>query len=114
MPISRTDPFRLTRLDPFTFTFTVTEEEVQEEGYLKSLSPAEELAVFLSIRGMCLREAGRRAEAAESFAAASRLVPGCRGCRLMLASLGSPGVVALPANGPGNGPVQPLSVQPGR
>ena len=67
--------------------FPVTEEEVQSEGYLKSLTPAEELAVFLSIRGMCLREAGRRAEAAESFAAAARLAPTCRGYRRMLASL---------------------------
>jgi hypothetical protein len=35
--------------------FEVSEREVAAEGYLKSLSPAEELAVFLSIRGMCLR-----------------------------------------------------------
>ena len=67
--------------------FPVTDEEAQAEGYLKSLSPAEELAVFLSIRGLCLREAGRRAEAAESFATASRLAPGCRGYRRMLASV---------------------------
>jgi hypothetical protein len=68
--------------------FPVTDEEVQAEGYLKSLTPAEDLAVFLSMRGMCLREAGHRAEAAESFAAASRLAPGCRGYRLMLESFG--------------------------
>ena len=67
--------------------FSITEEEVQAEGHLKSLTAAGELAVFLSIRGMCLREAGRRIEAVESFAAASRLAPGCRGYRLMLESL---------------------------
>ncbi len=63
--------------------FDVTEEEVQAEGYLKSLSAAEELAVFLSIRGMCWREAGRFAEAAESFREAARLWPGCRSFQLM-------------------------------
>jgi hypothetical protein len=65
----------------------VSPSEEREEGYLKSLSPAEELAVFLSIRGMCLREAGRWPEAADAFAAAARLAPACRGYQLMLASL---------------------------
>jgi hypothetical protein len=55
--------------------FPVTDAEVKAEGYLKSLTPAEELAIFLSIRGMCLREAGRNSEAAQAFAAASRLAP---------------------------------------
>jgi hypothetical protein len=63
--------------------FPVTEEEVQAEGYLKSLNPPEELALFLSIRGMCWLEAGKKTEAAESFAAAARLSPGCRSyCRM--------------------------------
>ena len=35
----------------------ITPAEEVAEGYLKSLTPPEELAVFLSIRGMCLREA---------------------------------------------------------
>jgi hypothetical protein len=61
--------------------FAVTDAEVKAEGYLKSLTPAEELAAFLSIRGMCLREAGRKGEAAEAFAAASRLAPNCRSYR---------------------------------
>jgi len=43
--------------------------------------------VFLSIRGMCLRETGRLPEAAEAFAAAARLAPACRGYQVMLASL---------------------------
>lgn len=56
-------------------------EEVAAEGYMRSLSAAEELAVFLSIRGMCWREAGRSAEAVESFRAAARLAPGCQSYR---------------------------------
>ena len=71
-------------------------EEVAE-GYLRSLTPPEELAVFLSIRGMCLREADRLREAAEAFAAAARLAPTCNGYRAMLASLQSrPGPGAPP------------------
>ena len=68
----------------------VTPAEEAAEGYLKSLTPPEELAVFLSIRGMCLREAGRLPEAAEAFAAAARLAPACRGYQVMLASLQGP------------------------
>ncbi len=66
--------------------FEVSPDQVAAEGYLKSLTPPEELAVFLSIRGMCLREAGRLSEAADSFAAAAKLAPNCRGHRQMLAS----------------------------
>ena len=65
----------------------ITAAEEVAEGYLKSLTPPEELAVFLSIRGMCLREAGRLEEAAAAFAAAARLAPDCRGYQVMLASL---------------------------
>ena len=39
--------------------YPVTEEEIQADGYLKSLTPVEELALFLSLRGHCLKEAGR-------------------------------------------------------
>ena len=67
--------------------FEITPEEEAAEGYLKSLTPSEELAAFLSIRGMCLREGGRISEAADAFAAAARLAPGCRSYRTMLASL---------------------------
>lgn len=65
----------------------VSEEEVQAEGYLKSLTPSEELAVFLSIRGMCWREAGRNADATKSFREAARLAPQCQGYRIMLSQL---------------------------
>ena len=46
--------------------YPVTEEEIKTDGYLKSLTPAEALAVFLSLRGHCLREAGRTQEAASA------------------------------------------------
>ena len=65
----------------------VSEEEVKAEGYLKSLSPAEELAVFLSIRGMCWFEAKRYAEAAASFQVAARLAPSCKTYRVMAEDL---------------------------
>ena len=63
--------------------FPVSDEEVAAEGYLKSLTAPEELAVFLSIRGMCLREAGRRQEAADSFASAARFAPNCHSYKRM-------------------------------
>lgn len=50
-----------------------------------SVWSAEELAVFVSIRGMCLREAGQLGEAAESFATAARLAPNCQSYRQMQA-----------------------------
>jgi len=56
----------------------VTEAEVQADGHLKSLTPAEELAVFLSIRGMCQAESGNYADASASFAHAAKLATGCR------------------------------------
>lgn len=75
----------------------VSPAEEAAEGYLRSLTPSEELAVFLSIRGMCLREAGRLPEAAEAFAAAARLAPACRGYQVMLASLRASGGRVSPA-----------------
>jgi hypothetical protein len=69
----------------------ITPAEEAAEGYLKSLTPPEELAVFLSIRGMCLRESGKWSHAMVAFAAASRLAPGCRGYELMVGSLRASG-----------------------
>jgi hypothetical protein len=65
----------------------VTQNEEVAEGYLKSLSPAEELAAFLSIRGMCLRALGRAPEASDAFAAAAHLAPHCQSYRQMHESL---------------------------
>jgi hypothetical protein len=48
--------------------FPVSDGEIRTEGYLKSLTASEELAVFLSLRGNCLKESGRLKEAANCFA----------------------------------------------
>lgn len=77
--------------------FEISWSEEIAEGYLKSLTPAEEFAVFLSIRAMCLRQAGRFGEAAEAFAAAARLAPGCRSYKEMADSIRSGGGGSLPA-----------------
>jgi hypothetical protein len=53
--------------------------------FLKSLTAAEELAVFLSLRGNCLKEAGRLNEATTSYAKASQLAPGWNTYRALLA-----------------------------
>jgi hypothetical protein len=74
--------------------FPVTEEEVRANGYLKSLTSAEELAVFLSLRGNCLKEAGRIAEAKGCYEQAVRLAPDARSYRLLLADASSPFTVA--------------------
>ena len=65
--------------------FLVSDEEIRTEGYLKSLTATEELAVFLSLRGDCLKEAGRMTEAADCFAAALHLSPGWNAYRALLA-----------------------------
>ena len=70
--------------------FPVSEEEIRAEGYLKSLSAAEELAVFLSLRGNCLKEVGQIQEAATCYAQAARLAPGSRSYGLLLADLQPP------------------------
>lgn len=65
--------------------FPVTEEEIKAEGYLQSLTSAQELSVFLTIRAMCLREAGRMKDAIAAHAAALRLEPNWRGNQFLLA-----------------------------
>jgi hypothetical protein len=80
--------------------FEISPAEEAAQGYLKSLTPAEELAVFLSIRGMCLREAGRAQEAADAFSAAAKLAPHCRGYSEMAATLQRSGNPNHASNGP--------------
>jgi len=63
-----------------------SEQEIAAEGYLKSLSPPEELGVFLSIRAMCLRESGRYGEAAEVFELAARFAPRVKSYQVMAAN----------------------------
>jgi len=75
--------------------FELTDQEIEAHGYLKSLTPSDELAVFLSIRGQCLVEAGRLAEAAKSFNDAARLSPNILGFRQLFAEAQS----KLAANG---------------
>ena len=70
--------------------FPVSDEEIRAEGYLKSLTAAEELAVFLSLRGSCLREAGQIKEAAACYAQAARLAPATRSYALLQANLQQP------------------------
>lgn len=63
--------------------FPVTEDEIKADGYLKSLTTEEQLAVFLSIRGHCLMAAHRYAEAATNYAQAARLAPESHGYQLL-------------------------------
>jgi hypothetical protein len=98
--------------------FPVTDEEIQADGYLKSLTPVEELALFLSLRGHCLKEAGRVAEAVASYAEAVRLAPDARPYRLLLAaaqqerSRPASGACVPPAPGPQHGYAQTTPMPP--
>ena len=67
--------------------FPVSDAEIHAEGYLKSLTSSEELAVFLSLRGNCLKAAGRLNEAADCYAKASHLAPTWNAYRALLADL---------------------------
>lgn len=63
--------------------FPVGEDEIRENGYLKSMTTAEELSVFLTIRGACLTEAGRLAEATLTFRSACLREPNWRGNQVL-------------------------------
>jgi hypothetical protein len=65
--------------------FPVSAEEEQTERYFKALKPAEELAIFLSIRASCLSAAGAFVEAVRARAQALRLVPGSIAYQRLLA-----------------------------
>lgn len=52
-----------------------TEADIAHDWYLKSLTPAEELAGFLSTRGDCLTDNGRVAEACQAYDWARQLAP---------------------------------------
>lgn len=49
------------------FPHPISDSEIQAEGYLKSLSPVEELSAFLEVRAMCLKENRRYDEALTAF-----------------------------------------------
>ena len=56
----------------------MSSEEERENRYLKSMTAAEECAVFLSTRGQCLMAAGGLDEAISAHEAAARLAPESR------------------------------------
>ncbi len=66
--------------------FPVSEAELREDGYLKSLTDAEEIALFMSLRAQCLRVAGRQAESVQALEMAAQLAPESRPYRLLLAA----------------------------
>ena len=53
----------------------VSEQEVKDNHFLRSLTAAEELGLFLEMRGHCLFDSGRLAEAQVMYANAYRLMP---------------------------------------
>jgi hypothetical protein len=62
-----------------------TEIDEAEGWYLKSMTTCEELASFLAMRGDCLTDNGRLAEAVEAYAWASALAPGDKRYQQILA-----------------------------
>jgi tetratricopeptide (TPR) repeat protein len=70
--------------------FIITDAEVKEEGYLRSLTPVEELAEFLTNRACCLAAAGEFKQARECLEHAARLVPQIPRFRLALTALNQP------------------------
>lgn len=65
--------------------FPLSEQDIKEDDYLKSLSPNEELSVFLSIRGECQTEAEQLGDALASFNLAYKYVPTWKGNQVLLA-----------------------------
>jgi hypothetical protein len=58
-----------------TWPQPISEAEVRAGRFLQSLTPAEELAVFLAARGHCLHDIGRLPEARVAYARAHRFDP---------------------------------------
>ena len=58
-----------------TWPIPISHDLVERFGYLKSLTPAEEIADFLVMRGHCLEDNGRLAEACDAYRLACRLAP---------------------------------------
>lgn len=58
-----------------TWPQPISNELIDTLGYLKSLTPAEETAAFLALRGHCLEDTGRIAKACEAYCSSSRLAP---------------------------------------
>jgi len=62
-----------------------TEIDEAEGWYLRSMTPREELASFLAMRGDCLTDNGRLAEAVQAYAWASAVAPADKRYQQMLA-----------------------------
>ncbi len=58
--------------------YPITADEEREDGYLKNLTPADELAVFLTIRGACLMGMGRLNESLSAYEHAALIAPDVR------------------------------------
>ncbi len=67
--------------------YPMTEEEMKSGHFLKSLTAAEELAIFLETRGHCLKAAGLFREAQNAYLAAQALTPQWPEHDLFLAAL---------------------------
>ena len=65
--------------------YLITDKEIKDGFYLKSLTPAEELAIFLELRGSCLLENGRYEEAIFACERALQLMPQSPGAQKLLA-----------------------------
>ena len=58
-----------------SWPFRATPLEIKRERHLKSLTPQEELAVFLEIRAFCLKENGLYQQAIETLMRALDIIP---------------------------------------
>jgi hypothetical protein len=67
--------------------YPVTDEEIRSGWYLKSLTPSEELAIFLQTRGHCLRVAGFFGEAKAAYQQAQARTPSRPENQVFLASM---------------------------
>jgi hypothetical protein len=70
-----------------TWPVSFTPEEEQSESFLKNLTPAQELSVFLSTRGMCLEAMGEYRKALGAFAHAYYREPQSRANQLLFARM---------------------------
>lgn len=67
-----------------SWPYKIDEEEIKAEGFLKSMTPEEDLACFMAIRGHCLMSMGRYDDAIAAHKEALRLAPQIRSYKLAL------------------------------
>ena len=58
-----------------TWPHPITADELQRGEYLRSLTPREELALFMAARGHCLQDIGQKSDTYVSYAHAHKLAP---------------------------------------